>query len=194
MRWIMRTFSWQWCQYQHQLSLRRPASCDHPTYAATYIIMKPPTAQRGAILMLECRAFEGVTSEYMRMVLVLQWCVVYGLECILRNVCENLGCGLVWVRCMRVRVLPIPPASVPLFNLQIRWSEILRELMMRTVISIGHYTILRRFVKWVLQTYQVIWDLLIKEAIIWNTLSYVCKNRYRVIFHLRRSGLFPIRI
>ena len=112
-----------------------------------------PTAQRWAISMLESRAFEGVTSEYMRMVLVHQWCGVYGIVCILRNFCENPGCGLIWVQLMRVRVLPIAFASVSLFNLQTRWSGIFRELTIRTVISIGHSTILKRLVEWVLQTY-----------------------------------------
>ena len=136
-------------------------------------------------------AFEGVTSEYRCLVLVLRWCGVYGMVCILRNFCENPGC--VWVQCMRVRVLPIPSASVPLFNLQTRWSETFRELTMRTVILIGHSTTLRRFVKWVLQSYQGIWDWLIKEAIIWNTLSYVCKNGYCVIFHSERYTWIQLR-
>ena len=92
-------------------------------------------------------AFEGVTSEYRCMALVLRWCGVYGIVYIFA---KFLWKPWVWSRmrrCMRVRVVPIPPASVPLFNLQTRWSEIFRELTMRTVISIGHSTILSRFVK-----------------------------------------------
>ena len=61
------------------------------------------------------------------------------------------GCGvLVRLRCMRVRVVPIPSASLPIFYLQTRRSEIFGELTMRTV---SHSTILNRFVEWLLQTW-----------------------------------------
>ena len=75
------------------------------------------------------------------MVLVLRWWAVSGI-CTLRYSPEHPGCGvLLGVRCMRVRLVPIPPARVSLFYLQTRW---------RPVILIGHSTILRRLVKWLL--------------------------------------------
>ena len=57
-------------------------------------------------------AIKGGASWYGCMVLVRRWCVQYGV--------------LVWLRCMRVRVVPIPSASLPLFYLQTRRSETFR--------------------------------------------------------------------
>ena len=118
-----------------------PTSHDHhPTYAATYC-----TALSN-LNVWNVGGFEGVKSEYRCMVLVLRWCGVYGIVCTFANTLDVVlyECGVCggWE-------LPIPHASVPLFSLQTCWSETFRELTMRTV---GHFTMLRRFVKW-LQTY-----------------------------------------
>ena len=96
------------------------------------------------------------------------------------------GCGdLVRLRCMRVRAVPIPSASLPIFYLQTRRSEIFGELTMRTV---SHSTILNRFVEWLLQTwYKVIW--VRKEANILDAISYSEKMHMDSASY--RSGIFP---
>ena len=59
------------------------------------------------------------------------------------------GCGvLVRLRCMRVRVVPIPSVSLPLFYLQTRRSETFGELTMRTV-KLFHDT---KEVRWMITT------------------------------------------
>ena len=73
-------------------------------------------------------AIKGGASGYGCMVSVLRWCV----QCSV----------LVRLKCMRVRVVPIPSASLPLFYLQTRHSETFRDLTMRTVSYSSYSTIL----------------------------------------------------
>ena len=112
-------------------------------------------------------------------------CLRYSMH--FAKLCENPGCGLIWVRFMRVRVLPIPSASSPLFYLQMRRSETFVELTLRTV---SYSTILNRFIEWLLlQTwYKVIWVRLIKEANILDAISYLEKMHMDSASY--RSGIF----
>ena len=126
------------------------------------------------------------------MVLVPQLCRGLGIF-MYTAVLVNIPGVLVWERCRRAKVVPSYQfhPRVPVFYLQTGWSESFRELTMKTVIPIGHSTILRRFVKWLLQTYyEVIWDCLIKEANIWKALSDVCVNLFALSLTLKNAHGF----
>ena len=134
MQWTMGTCS--------ELLLTTPVLTSTHLVATTHHAQQPtwkPHSTEKLFNAWNVGSIKGVTSA----VLVPRWCVVYGIVCILRYFCEHPGCGgLVWVRCMRVRVVLITPASVPLFYLQT--SETFKELTMRAVILNGHSKMLLR--------------------------------------------------
>ena len=110
---------------------------NNPTCAELY--MKAASVQRWEIAqILQCRGYQlsikGEACGYGCMVLVLRWCA----QCVV----------LVRLRCMRVRVVPIPSASLPIFYLQTRRSESFGELTMRTV-KLFHNT---KEVRWMITT------------------------------------------
>ena len=128
--WIMSACSWRWRQYQHQCTRPMPV-----TTTNMRTDLHPLLYSADQLLNVEYRAYQRSN----------EWIWVYGITIsvmrYLRCLCEHVV--PVWVRrCMRMRVIPISLTGIPVFYLQTCWSETFRQLTIRTVIPIGHPTIL----------------------------------------------------
>ena len=134
-----------WRQYSHQRNRPMPRR-NHPTSPPPY--MKP--LSYNADKFLNVGAIWGVASGYGCMVLVLRWCGFPG-TCTVQYSPENTGCGVrLRVRYMRVSgTNPDGECTLVIFICRRDEAKLIESWRWGLL---SHCTILRRFVKRLLQT------------------------------------------